>query len=75
MRKPRLSEVVYEVVEFGEGNFPNTTKFQGLEEIFEKLKFGEVVIKVIGGEVESVQVTHHYKPMILEETLDTESKM
>lgn len=75
MRKPKLSEVVYEIVELGEGNFPNSTKFQGLEEIFEKLKFGEIIIKVIGGEVESVQVTHHYKPMVSEETLDINEKM
>ena len=75
MKKPRLSEIVYEVVEMGEENFPNSTKLQGLEDIFEKLKFGEVVIKVINGEVESIQVTHHYKPVIIDETIDTEEKM
>lgn len=70
-----LSEIVYEVVEMGEENFPNSTKLQGLKDIFEKLKFGEVVIKVINGEVESIQVTHHYKPVIIDETIDTEEKM
>ena len=75
MRKPSLNEIVYEIVELGEGNFPNSTKFQGLEDIFEKLKFGEIVIKVINGEVEAIQVTHHYKPLIAEETIDNEADL
>ena len=70
MKKPKLSEIVYEVVEMGEDAFPNSTKFHGLEDIFKKLKFGEIVIKVINGEVESIQVTHHYKPIVSEEGLD-----
>lgn len=75
MRKPQLKEVVFEVVELGESNFPNSMKLQGLEEIFEKLKFGEIVIKVINGEVEAIQVTHHYKPMILDEAIDTSDEI
>lgn len=74
MKKPKLNEVVYEVVELGESSFPSSVKLQDLDRIFEKLKFGEVVIKVINGEIESIQVTHHYKPVILDETLDTEEK-
>jgi|GEM_PF-2510020 hypothetical protein len=74
MKKPKLNEVVYEVVELGESSFPSSVKLQDLDKIFEKLKFGEVVIKVINGEIESIQVTHHYKPVILDETLDTEEK-
>lgn len=75
MRKPKLKEIAYEVIEIGEGNFPNSVKFQGLDKIFEKLKFGEVVIKVINGEVESIQVTHHYKPVILDEKLDKDEDL
>lgn len=75
MRKPKLSEIVYEIVEMGEGSFPNSTKTQGLRDIFEKLKFGEVTIKVINGEVESIQVTHHYKPTVVDETIDNEEEM
>jgi len=75
MRKPKLSEIVYEVVEMGEGNFPNSTKFQGLRDIFEKLKFGEIIIKVINGEVEAIQVTHHYKPIVSDEGLDREEEI
>jgi len=74
MKKPKLNEVVYEVIELGESSFPSSVKLQDLDKIFEKLKFGEVVIKVINGEIESIQVTHHYKPVILDETLDTEEK-
>ena len=74
MKKPKLNEVVYEVVELGESSFPSSVKLQDLDKIFEKLKFGEVVIKVINGEIESIQVTHHYKPAILDETLDTDEK-
>lgn len=74
MGKPKLKEVIYEVVELGKDNFPDSIEFQGLEEIFEKLKYGEIVLKVIDGEVESIQVTHHYKPMVLEETIDTGGK-
>ncbi|HOM78082.1 MAG TPA: hypothetical protein PLT50_02670 [bacterium] len=74
MKKPKLNEVVYEVIELGESSFPSSVKLQDLDRIFEKLKFGEVVIKVINGEIESIQVTHHYKPVILDETLDTEEK-
>ena len=74
MKKPRLSEVVYEVVELGETSFPSSAKLQDLDKLFQKLRFGEVVIKVIDGEIESIQVTHHYKPVILGETLDTEEK-
>lgn len=66
MKKPKLNEVVYEVIELGESSFPSSVKLQDLDRIFEKLKFGEVVIKVINGEIESIQVTHHYKPVILD---------
>ena len=75
MSKPKLREIVYEIVEMGEENFPNSTKLQGLEDIFEKLRFGEVVIKVINGEVEAIQVTHHYKPVIIDEAIDREEKI
>lgn len=74
MRKPKLSEVVYEVVELGESSFPSSAKLQDLDRLFQKLRFGEVVIKVVDGEIEAIQVTHHYKPVIFGETLDTEEK-
>ena len=74
IQKPKLNEVVYEVVELGEKAFPSSAKLQDLDKLFQKLRFGEVVIKVINGEIEAIQVTHHYKPAILGETLDTEEK-
>lgn len=74
MKKPKLNEVVCEVVELGEESFPGSVKYQSLNDLFEKLKFGEILIKVINGEIESIRVTHHYKPVIPEETLDTEEE-
>jgi hypothetical protein len=75
MRKPKLSEIAFEVIEIGEDSFPDSTKLEDLEGLFKKLRFGEVVIKVIDGNVESIQVTHHYKPMISDEKLDKEEEV
>lgn len=68
--KPKLTDIVHETVELGRETFPDSLGFQDIEGIYEKLRFGEVVIKVINGQVESIQVTHHYKPVISEKTLD-----
>lgn len=68
--KPTLKNIVHETVELGKESFPDSMEFSDIEGIYEKLRFGEVVIKVIGGQVESIQVTHHYKPVLSEKILD-----
>ena len=70
MKKVRLKEFASEVVELGKGTIPGSPEYESLVDIFEKLEYGEVVIKVIKGDVESISVTNHYKPVIVKDPLD-----
>ena len=64
MNKIELKDVVNEVREFSLKNFPATPELRALENIFEEMVFGEITIKIIDGKIESMQVTHNYKPIV-----------
>lgn len=65
-RKPKIKDLLYEVVELGEESFPDSGEWVELKSVFEHLAYGEVLLKIINGEIESIRVTHHYKPIVVD---------
>ena len=66
MQKPKLSNLLHEVIELGEENFPDSEEWVELKNVFEHLNFGEITLKIINGDIESIKVTHHYKPIVVD---------
>lgn len=66
MNKLRFNEFIHEVIELGEDNFPSSVEWVELKNVFEHLSYGEVLIKIIDGDIESIRVTHHYKPIVVD---------
>ena len=64
MQKIKLEDVAIEVAEFGIDSFSKeTVPMEDLKNVFQRVKFGEITLKIVNGEIESMQVVHNYKPI------------
>lgn len=58
--RPDLKEVSNGIVEFAESEFEAPTAAE-LSNIVTQLDFGEVLLKVVKGKIQTMSVTKHYK--------------
>ena len=51
------------LLEMGQDEFASSGSVDSLQNILEELEFGEIVITVVHGKVETMRITHTYKPI------------
>jgi len=62
--KIQLNEATEAIVGMAEDVFNQDMPLKDLRNIFQEMNYGEIVIKVIKGKIESIHETRHYKPIV-----------
>lgn len=59
--RPDLNEIPNAVVELAESEFIAPTAAEQLSNVLTQLDFGEVLLKVVKGKIQTMSITKHYK--------------
>lgn len=66
-KKVKAKEAALEAVEMVKDIFPDSTPpIEEIKNIFAKVDYGEILFKIIDGEIESIQIVQNYKPIVID---------
>jgi len=60
-KRPEIAEISNGIIEMAESEFNAPTAAEKLTKVITQLDFGEVILKIVKGKIQTMSITKHYK--------------